>query len=1279
MEALTASGDTDPNEAFRYWWLFFRPVAFSPLAPTGRGVGGEGEQSWLDAILQGSREYARRLGDRLKERIFFTIFPHLAQGFLEDRQQRLSMPPVAHAPGSPQAPGSPGKRPETSTEDELGDIFEATLTLLYRLLFLLYAESRDLLPIREAPYYATSLKKIKEEIADKGGVAESEVPDRLSQAYSARDTTLYDRLGRLFRAMDKGDPVLNVPAYNGGLFNTTPASLASAGRGAGGEGNRREQRIARFLLEHKVPNRYLALAIDRLARDQDERTLGLVFIDYKSLEVRHLGSIYEGLLEFKLKVAEEDLTTQADKKGERYIPLSKVQASRKRKRPEVVVHRKEVYLSNDKAERKASGSYYTPDPIVEYIVANTVGPVLDEKLEALHGEFRKVRKTFDNEVQKSKAYPSKEVLDGKMDHRQWAGQQTYNAHKDLVERLFDLRVLDPAMGSGHFLVKAVEFLTEHLLKFLNQFPINPLGFLLDQTRRNILRSLNEEQGIDIFGPLEEVGKDRNNPWTSKLTDINLLKRHVLKRCIYGVDLNPMAVELAKVSMWLDAFTLGAPLNFLDHHLRCGNSLIGATFKELEEATREYKGYRATGASLKLMWSLDYEPLLKAIQHVLFVSKMADATAAEVAASIYRYDQARQALAGYQVFLDLLVAEHFGCKDGPAILQHGNPDAKSREEFLASLKEEWERRTVTQAEEIARRADLRFFHWEIEFPEVFFGFVDADQRQIKHKDRIKNGSAGFDVIVGNPPYVRQEAIKPLKPYLKKTYCTFDSTNDLYVYFQEREIFYLRVHGRMGMIVANKWMRAGYGERLRDFLQRTGQPLEVIDFGHSPIFPDADTFPCILLMTKRPQALTEKQKPAEMETMAACEVAREQWNNRMDLEAFVLKRRHRIPTRFLRKEGWSIEDPRIQALFERIRRTCRPLSETIGTSPLMGIKTGFNEAFVLDVDTASRLTAQSSTSRQILRPLLRGRDADRWLPKPSDVMLIHIPSSENVDWPWSKYNENRARKAFKEAYPAIYEFMSAFEEELKARQDQGRFWWEFRSCAYYDKLTGPKLVIQSIAYHSLFCRATPKDMPNNSVFFLPTDDVRILAILNSPFAWSYMYRSFPHKKDEAIAMDSAVVATLPLPPDLAGDALRDRAERLLENVAARKEWEATVLAKATREFGVPENEPKLLSWLALPSDEFTTRIQAIQDGPKLTGALLQKLGRFHLEARSREVEFFVQQLELEQTLAGLVEDAYGLTSEERELMRSTRPVRDPLDVLEAKIRGGIEGPGGNSTEE
>ena len=353
IEALNVSGESDPNEAFRYWWLFFRSAAFQKDAA--------GESCWLDGILQGSRDYAKRLGDRLKERIFITIFPHLAEGFLADRRARLKPQGQAYLRGT------------------LGRLRGDTHAALSPAVPALCGEPR---PVARAGRALRRGQPEEDQRGDRrqgGGRSRRTRNTLLEKAYSDKDTVFYDRLCTLFKAMDKGDPVLNVPTYNGGLFNTAPDATED-----------RDQRIARFLRDHRVPDRYLARAIDRLARDQDEKTLGLVFIDFKSLEVRHLGSIYEGLLEFKLKVAEEDLTTQTEKNQEKYIPLSGVKAKRGRT-VEVVVEKGKVYLSNDKAERKASGAYYTPDPIVEYIVGQTVGPILDEKLEALRPEFRKVR------------------------------------------------------------------------------------------------------------------------------------------------------------------------------------------------------------------------------------------------------------------------------------------------------------------------------------------------------------------------------------------------------------------------------------------------------------------------------------------------------------------------------------------------------------------------------------------------------------------------------------------------------------------------------------------------------------------------------------------------------------------------------------------------------------------------------------------------------------------------------------------------------------------------
>ena len=490
------------------------------------------------------------------------------------------------------------------------------------------------------------------------------------------------------------------------------------------------------------------------------------------------------------------------------------------------------------------------------------------------------------------------------------------------------------MGSGHFLVEVVDFVTDRMLKFLNQFPINPVNYALEKTRSSILESLGE-QGVTV------------DP--ANLTDINLLKRHVLKRCIYGVDLNPMAVELAKVSLWLDCFTLGAPLNFLDHHLRCGNSLIGATFEDLENATEGR------------LFTINYEPLLRAINHVLQVSKLSDATAAEVATSVTQYDAARQALTGYQVILDLLVAKHFGFPNAPGIVEHGqNIDLSTRDTFLESLEDDDERQLVLDVEGLAKQIDRRFFHWEIEFPEIFFGFIDDDHRQIRHQAGIESGSAGFDYIVGNPPYVRQEALKSFKAFLKDTFATFGSTTDLYVFFQEREVHLIRAGGRMGMIVANKWMRTGYGESIRRLFRRRTRPLEIIDFGHSPIFPDADTFPCILLVESRQRKLNNDEKIPSNESMLACPVPRESWNHGMDLSLFVNDRHYMIPANFLRDDGWSIEAPAVQLLIEKIRNTGRSLAKHTDATPVRGILTGLNEVFVINDSTRRSLIESDRAS-------------------------------------------------------------------------------------------------------------------------------------------------------------------------------------------------------------------------------------------------------------------------------------------------------------------------------
>ncbi|MFQ5873777.1 MAG: Eco57I restriction-modification methylase domain-containing protein, partial [Dehalococcoidia bacterium] len=710
-EVLAQAGplSADPATSFRYFWLLFRCRAFEPV--TVEREGKEQALSFLDQLLLESEDYAKELGERLKERVFEDVFPHLATGFITYLQ------------------GHDGHHTDLS-QPTLNAVSQGTLTLLYRLLFLLYVEARDLLPVKETRgYFEVSLMKLKREVAEAAGSIADDVDRQLKKHYRKDRHELYDRLMSLFHIVDRGNPALNVPVYNGGLFFSYPEEQDESP----------EAQAARFLQRTKVSDHSLARALDLLARDVDQKRQDLVPIDFKSLGVRQLGSIYEGLLEFRLRVAPEKMAIVKGKKTEEIVPYGEAKRQQRailthgrgQEAKERVLPKGTVYLENDKRERKATGSYYTPDHIVKYIVEHAVGPVLQEKFEAMRSKLREVQ-------QKRRAFFQKQEALRKQHMRPEPESKADLIGQELVDELFDLKVLDPAMGSGHFLVEAVDYITDKALNFLNAFPWNPVVAFLTRMRQTILQEM-DTQGITID--------------TRRLSDVNLLKRHVLKRCIYGVDLNPMAVELAKVSLWLDCFTLGAPLSFLDHHLRCGNSLIGVTVKEVQKAVEpvtrissksktaesamEWKEVKKIQHQFNLFGSR-FAGLLLATDLMRHVGDLSDVTSDQVQESRAEYRRATDALAPFKRILDVYTSQWFGNggkkkgrgkKDSPAetpaLAFLKNPKAESflnardkhtLEQALTDLPAE-ERQVAETA--LAEANEKRFFHWELEFPEVFY--------------------------------------------------------------------------------------------------------------------------------------------------------------------------------------------------------------------------------------------------------------------------------------------------------------------------------------------------------------------------------------------------------------------------------------------------------------------------------------------------------------------------------------------------------------------------------
>jgi len=689
--ASAASSDADP---FRYFYLLFRCQAFELVAFTREGK--EERVPFLDRLLLESADYAKELGERLKERIFTSVFPHLAAGF------------IARWEGTP-------------TDEDLERTYRGTLTLLYRLLFLLYAEARDLLPVREIRgYFEKSLTNLKQEVAQRAGAHEDIVEAELKKHFGSETTELYDRLVQLFAIVDRGNGDLNVPAYNGGLFATAPDD----------EDDSEEAEAARFLRDHAVADRHLAAAIDLLSREDDLRT-GRISVDYKSLGVRHLGSIYEGLLEFRLRFATERLGIVREKKRDVYKPWRELEEKKKAQleRETRFVRKGDLYLENDKHERKATGSYYTPDYIVKYIVEHAVGPVVNEKLDALRPRMREAEAWQKKQTALAKAK-------GEMVTKYEFGPAVESHWRELIDAVFDIKVVDPAMGSGHFLVEAVDFITDHVIDFLNAFRWNPVTAHLRYTRNQILESM-QKQNVTI------------DP--QKLTDVNLLKRHVLKRCIYGVDLNPMAVELAKVSLWLDCFTLGAPLSFLDHHLRCGNSLVGVTVEEVDRRLRE-------GTQTLLFSGNKFAGVKTSVAGMIAVGDMPDITPDQVKNSQAEYKRAAAATDWAKRLLDVYTSQWFG--NPPRQTKRGEVNRVL--EFLGdTTSTKWaenpngsniESRFLDVVDTaLADAADLKFFHWQLEFPEAFLG----------------GGASGFDSVVGNPPYdvLEKDRLESSKPHEK----------------------------------------------------------------------------------------------------------------------------------------------------------------------------------------------------------------------------------------------------------------------------------------------------------------------------------------------------------------------------------------------------------------------------------------------------------------------------------------------------------------------------------
>ena len=620
----------------RVFLLLFRRDALVPHGPQRR--------TFLDDALAEGQHYQARVTRELSEAVFNTVFPELVQAIgRHDPAARL------HDPA-----WRAGAR-------------EGALRLLFRLLFVLYAEDRDLLPVHHPGYAAYSLQHLRDEAAQ---VADSR------RTLAERATGWWHRLRGLFDAISLGDTPMGLPPYNGGLFHDAPGSL---------------------LHRLSLPDAVLAPLLDRISREGG--ALARRWINYRDLSAQHLGSIYERLLE--QDVVADDGGTLA--------------------------------LCPNAFARKTTGSYYTPEELVGLILRRAIGPLLQER----HDKF---------------AAKTQELAH---DTRRTAERLALLAPLDPAEAFLQLRICDPAMGSGHFLVSLVDYLARETLDAIG----DAAGLVAWGDYRSPLvariaaiRDRIRTQAAQHGWPVRE----------EHLDDRHIVRRIILKRCVYGVDLNPMAVELAKLSLWLHSFTVGAPLSFLDHHLRCGDSLFGEFVGPVE---RDLLGRYG------LVISRHVVAAREAAKGMAQVEENTDADIVEVQDSAAGFAGVEEATAPLRAFLDLYHAARwlpdkepaaeagrgslFGGgygdpvaiaaganlrglpRDAAAIQRNGKttPPIKAADAHAAASG------FVAAARALA--AERRLLHWEVAFPGVW----EEWERPAP--------SGGFDAVIGNPPWERMK--------------------------------------------------------------------------------------------------------------------------------------------------------------------------------------------------------------------------------------------------------------------------------------------------------------------------------------------------------------------------------------------------------------------------------------------------------------------------------------------------------------------------------------------
>jgi len=752
--------------------------------------------------------------------------------------------------------------------------------------------------------------------------------------------------------------------------------------------------------------------------------------------------------------------------------------------------------------RNKSGSFYTPREVVDFMVDEALVAYLAPVLAPRPSQGLRPRAAgldfgpaagelaLDRPAPPINALPDTDDQEARL-RDLLSYTATMPAFSDaeadaLVAAIERCRAIDPAVGSGAFPLGLLQKLV-HVLSRLD-----PTGARWRARNRAPLEQA-EQRELDpaTRTPAPAERAERLAEARAKLAAFDetfdtgaadyARKLYLIEGCLHGVDIQPIAVQIAK----LRCFIALAVEQVVDHTgAKPNRGVTPLPNLEMKFVAANALGMVDSGqGQLRGQDVLAMERERRDVNAAFFSAR----NRRNKAAAKNRILEIREELSA------ALVAGGFPAPDAKALAAWDPFDANAAAPFFD--------------------------------PEWMFG--------LKPEDGSGHTGQCFDIVLANPPYVRQEKVESyringesanFKVKLREAYETFSGTADLYVYFYERSVRLLRPGGVIAFITSNKWYRAGYGAKLRAWLSAEMDLRAMIDFGDAEVF-EAIAYPSIVVAQKkiRRQAAADPARTFRALTWTSGRAA-EGFSAVFSAEAFAM------PQAALLSSGWQLEARGKRELLARLRAGGRPLNAVASGRVSRGITTGFNDAFVISGTRRNELVKAHSESKEIIKPFLGGRNVKRWVVNDADRWLIKIPSSENTAHLWSGKPEAQAEIIFSKTYPSIYQWWvdEGWIEPLKNRHDKGNYFWELRSCTYWDDFEKTKIASTKISIQPTFALDSDGYYLANTSYFFPADEPLFLcAVLNSSIGAYLAKHTFVQKQGGFYEVQPAALEVMPIP--------------------------------------------------------------------------------------------------------------------------------------------------------